>query len=117
MQLIIMSAVVPSKFIVFFILFFLLLLSPSELNSSTRLILFQSFTVYLNPLDIPHIAELINTHPVSPMSVSLDFKIVLSECIEPCHQVLLRRILLLVLSYELYKGLFYFLRVLGVLEK
>lgn len=115
MQLIIMSAVVPSKFIVFFILFFLLLLSPSEL--STRLILFQSFTVYLNPLAIPHIAELIDTHSVSPMSVSLDFKIVLSECIEPCHQMLLRRILLLVLNYELYKGLFYFLGVLGVLEK
>lgn len=114
MQLIIMSAVVPSKFIVFFILFFLLLLSPSEL--STRLILFQSFTVYLNPLAIPHITELINTHPVSAMSVSLDFQIVLSECVEPCHQVLFRRILLLVLSYELYKGLFYFLRVLGVLE-
>jgi hypothetical protein len=84
-----MSAVVPSYFIILFILFFLLLLSPSELNRVTSLIFFQSFAIYLNPLSIPHITELIDTHPIRSMSVCLHLQIVLSECIEPCEQVLL----------------------------
>ena len=115
MQLIIMSAVEPSYFIILFILFFLLL-SPSELNRVTPLIFFQSFAIYLNPLSIPHITELIDTYPVRSMSVCLHLQVVLSECIEPCEQVLLRRILLLVLSDELYKCLLYFWVVIILLE-
>ncbi len=118
MQFIIMSTVISPDLIIFFVFFLLLLRVPPPKPFWSSLVFFQALAIYLDPLGIAHVAELIDAHPIWPVPMRLCLEVILGECVEPRHQVLFRRVLLLVTGDKLNEGLLYLrVGIACVLEK